>query len=174
MPVRIWPFLKKDLKKEIYFGPKDVPRECSCCTFVLIFLNILKIAERGLLFVVMMIDNVYTWTVLKWKPAYYRGKQALCNFIKKHLSISHWSYFCFSRVSTEFLALMKKVAKSPLVMDVLNIPNSQRQLERLADLLGKIQKALGEYLERERASFPRYTLWWKSVCLFLCVCIKKL
>lgn len=58
-------------------------------------------------------------------------------------------------VSTEFLALMKKVAKSPLVMDVLNIPNSQRQLERLADLLGKIQKALGEYLERERASFPR-------------------
>ena len=61
----------------------------------------------------------------------------------------------FHRVSTEFLALMKKVAKSPLVMDVVNIPNVQRQLERLADLLGKIQKALGEYLERERASFPR-------------------
>jgi len=59
-------------------------------------------------------------------------------------------------VSTEFLALMKKVAKSPLVMDVLNITNVQRQLERLADLLSKIQKALGEYLERERSSFPRY------------------
>jgi len=59
-------------------------------------------------------------------------------------------------VSTEFLALMKKVAKSPLVMDVLNINNVQRQLERLADLLSKIQKALGEYLERERSSFPRY------------------
>jgi dynein heavy chain 1 len=29
-------------------------------------------------------------------------------------------------------------------------------LERLADLLAKIQKALGEYLERERASFPRF------------------
>lgn len=27
---------------------------------------------------------------------------------------------------------------------------------RLADLLGKIQKALGEYLERERTSFPRF------------------
>jgi dynein heavy chain 1 len=26
----------------------------------------------------------------------------------------------------------------------------------LADLLGKIQKALGEYLERERSSFPRF------------------
>lgn len=65
------------------------------------------------------------------------------------------SITCICRVSTEFLGLMKKVAKSPLVTDVLNIANVQRQLERLADLLGKIQKALGEYLERERASFPR-------------------
>lgn len=62
----------------------------------------------------------------------------------------------FQGVSTEFLGLMKKVTKSPLVMDIVNIPNVQRQLERLADLLGKIQKALGEYLERERASFPRF------------------
>uniref|UniRef100_A0A8C8JGC9 Cytoplasmic dynein 1 heavy chain 1 n=1 Tax=Oncorhynchus tshawytscha TaxID=74940 RepID=A0A8C8JGC9_ONCTS len=62
----------------------------------------------------------------------------------------------FSSISTEFLALMKKVTKSPLVMDVLNIQGVQRSLERLADLLGKIQKALGEYLERERSSFPRF------------------
>lgn len=51
---------------------------------------------------------------------------------------------------------MRKVAKAPLVLDVLNIQGVQRALERLADLLGKIQKALGEYLERERASFPRF------------------
>ena len=51
---------------------------------------------------------------------------------------------------------MKKVAKTPLIVDVLIIQGVQRQLERLADLLGKIQKALGEYLERERASFPRF------------------
>eukprot|EP00105_Crassostrea_gigas_P045649 XP_019929797.1 PREDICTED: cytoplasmic dynein 1 heavy chain 1 isoform X11 [Crassostrea gigas] len=62
----------------------------------------------------------------------------------------------FQGVSTEFLALMKKVTRSPLVMDVVNIANVQKQLERLSDLLGKIQKALGEYLERERASFPRF------------------
>ena len=61
----------------------------------------------------------------------------------------------FQSVSTEFLGLMKKVSKSPLVTDVLNIANVQRQLERLADLLGKIQKSLGEYLERQRSSFPR-------------------
>ncbi|RWS31185.1 Dynein heavy chain: cytoplasmic-like protein [Leptotrombidium deliense] len=62
----------------------------------------------------------------------------------------------FHSISSEFLTLMKKVTKSPLIMDVLNIPGVQRSLERLADLLGKIQKALGEYLERERSSFPRF------------------
>ena len=62
----------------------------------------------------------------------------------------------FGSISTEFLTLMKKVSKSPMVMNILNIQGVQRSLERLADLLGKIQKALGEYLERERSSFPRF------------------
>lgn len=64
----------------------------------------------------------------------------------------------FSSVSSDFLDILKKVAKSPLVMDVLNIPNVQRRLERYADLLSKIQRSLGEYLERQRSSFPRYDL----------------
>ena len=51
---------------------------------------------------------------------------------------------------------MKKVTKSPAVLEVLSIPNIHRSLERLADLLAKIQKALGEYLERERSAFPRF------------------
>ena len=91
----------------------------------------------------------------------------VCYFVFKGISCITAvtkSFFSFKKlyghglvcsVSTEFLGLMKKVTKSPLVMDVVNIPNVQRQLERLADLLSKIQKALGEYLERERASFPR-------------------
>ena len=62
----------------------------------------------------------------------------------------------FQSISAEFLGLMKKVAKSPLVMDVINIQGLLKSLERLADLLAKIQKALGEYLERERSSFPRF------------------
>ena len=62
----------------------------------------------------------------------------------------------FSNINTEFLAVMKKVNKSPFVLDVLAIPGVQKSLERLADLLSKIQKALGEYLERERVSFPRF------------------
>ncbi|KAM0751755.1 hypothetical protein T439DRAFT_218203 [Meredithblackwellia eburnea MCA 4105] len=62
----------------------------------------------------------------------------------------------FNNINTEFLAVMKKVFKSPFVLDVLNIQGVQKSLERLADLLSKIQKALGEYLERERSAFPRF------------------
>ncbi|XP_034246586.1 dynein heavy chain, cytoplasmic-like isoform X2 [Thrips palmi] len=62
----------------------------------------------------------------------------------------------FQSPSSEFVGLMKRVSKSPMVMDVLNIPDVQRVLERLADLLEETQKALGEYLERERTSFPRF------------------
>lgn len=62
----------------------------------------------------------------------------------------------FNNINSEFLTLMKKVAKFPFVLEVLNIAGVQKSLERLAELLSKIQKALGEYLERERSSFPRF------------------
>ncbi|KAG9242560.1 cytoplasmic dynein-like protein 1 heavy chain 1 [Calycina marina] len=62
----------------------------------------------------------------------------------------------FQNINSEFFSVMKKVAKQPFVLDVLNITGVQRSLERLADLLNKIQKALGEYLEKERVSFPRF------------------
>ncbi|KAH8834765.1 dynein heavy chain protein 1 [Flagelloscypha sp. PMI_526] len=62
----------------------------------------------------------------------------------------------FNNINSEFLTVMKKVYKSPFVLDVMNIQGIQKNLERLADLLNKIQKALGEYLERERSSFPRF------------------
>ena len=62
----------------------------------------------------------------------------------------------FQNINSEFYALLKKVYKSPFVLDVLNISGVQKALDRLAELLNKIQKALGEYLERERTSFPRF------------------
>jgi dynein heavy chain 1 len=62
----------------------------------------------------------------------------------------------FQNINSEFLTVMKKVNKSPFVLDVLNLTGIQKNLERLADLLTKIQKALGEYLEKERSSFPRF------------------
>ncbi|KAF2143585.1 uncharacterized protein K452DRAFT_224111 [Aplosporella prunicola CBS 121167] len=62
----------------------------------------------------------------------------------------------FQNINSEFLNVMKKVARSPFILDVLAISGVQKSLERLAELLNKIQKALGEYLERERVSFPRF------------------
>ncbi|KAF2182427.1 dynein heavy chain [Zopfia rhizophila CBS 207.26] len=62
----------------------------------------------------------------------------------------------FQNINSEFLSVMKKVSRSPFVLDVLAISGVQKSLERLAELLNKIQKALGEYLERERVSFPRF------------------
>lgn len=62
----------------------------------------------------------------------------------------------FQNINSEFFAVMKKVYKSPYVLDILAINGVQKSLERLAELLNKIQKALGEYLERERISFPRF------------------
>ena len=62
----------------------------------------------------------------------------------------------FQNINSEFFTVMKKVYKQPFVLDVLNISGVQKSLERLGDLLNKIQKALGEYLERERVSFPRF------------------
>lgn len=51
---------------------------------------------------------------------------------------------------------MKKIGKKPLLLDVIAIPELQKTLERLADLLAKIQKALGEYLETQRSAFARF------------------
>ncbi|PHH56049.1 Dynein heavy chain, cytoplasmic [Ceratocystis fimbriata CBS 114723] len=62
----------------------------------------------------------------------------------------------FQNINSEFLSVMKRVYKQPYVLEVLVIPNVQKSLERLAELLNKIQKALGEYLEKERVSFPRF------------------
>nr|CAH0105436.1 unnamed protein product [Daphnia galeata] len=83
----------------------------------------------------------------------------------------------YKSISSDFLKLMKKVKKSPMVLDVLNINGAQSTLQDLADRLGILgeylernnivgsvedlvegegEVALGEYLERERAAFPRF------------------
>lgn len=62
----------------------------------------------------------------------------------------------FLSIDTEFMALLRKVYKSPLVFDVINLPNIQHTMQRLAELLGGVQKSLGEYLERERVNFARF------------------
>lgn len=62
----------------------------------------------------------------------------------------------FRSINGEFLALMRKTAAQPNVLMVASIEGAHRGLEKLLDLLTKIQKALGEYLEKQRAAFPRF------------------
>lgn len=62
----------------------------------------------------------------------------------------------FQSINSELFLILRKVYKSPLVLDILNIPGIQQSIERLADLLSKVQKALGEYYEQERQRFARF------------------
>ncbi|CAI5743819.1 unnamed protein product [Peronospora destructor] len=62
----------------------------------------------------------------------------------------------FQSVDNEFTSTMKRVAHKPLIVDVANIPNLYHSLERQQDMMGNVQRALGEYLERQRAAFPRF------------------
>ena len=62
----------------------------------------------------------------------------------------------FKSVDNEFLGLMKRVAQKPAVMDLLQLDNLARQLERQDATMTLIQKALGEYLEKQRQIFPRF------------------
>lgn len=62
----------------------------------------------------------------------------------------------FKSVNAEFVGIMKKVHRARLVVDVASIEGIQKTLDRTADSLTKIQKALGDYLERQRAAFPRF------------------
>ena len=50
-------------------------------------------------------------------------------------------------ISKEFITLMMKGTKRTLVMNIINNAGVQNMLDRLADLLEKIQKALDKYLE---------------------------
>lgn len=62
----------------------------------------------------------------------------------------------FLSLDAEFISLLQKIYKSPLAMDVILIPNIQKGISRLSTLLEMIQKSLGEFLENERAGFPRF------------------
>jgi len=51
---------------------------------------------------------------------------------------------------------MRKVSSKPLIMEVIALPGIQKTLDRLSELLAKIQKALGDYLEKQRQAFARF------------------
>ena len=64
----------------------------------------------------------------------------------------------FKSLDADFLALLKRVAAKPSVLELLQVDNLARQLERQDGALLLIQKALSEYLEKQRQLFPVHTI----------------
>ena len=60
----------------------------------------------------------------------------------------------FAEVDKEYVALMKRVSAKPFVLEVLQFDNMLKNLERQDGTMALIQKALGEYLEKQRQLFP--------------------
>ena len=67
---------------------------------------------------------------------------------------TEWSRF--KSVDGEFVSLMRRISSRPYAMEALNIENLQRSLERLGNLMGVIQRALGDYLGKQRSDFSRF------------------
>ena len=52
---------------------------------------------------------------------------------------------------------MKKVSdKQGRILDIITIKGLLKTLESLQEMLDKIQRALGDFLEDQRAKFPRF------------------
>ena len=94
------------------------------------------------------------WLGIQLKWIYLEGIFFTSADIKQQLPSE---YARFKSIDNEFVALMNQVCRNPVVIDVVsNIKGLDHTLRRLKDLLEKIQKALGAYLERQRRQFPRF------------------
>lgn len=62
----------------------------------------------------------------------------------------------FNSVNAELFAILRLVMRSDRILDVAAIPGIHESIARLSEQLRKIQRALGEYFERERQRFPRF------------------
>jgi len=56
----------------------------------------------------------------------------------------------FKNIDSEFVKLMKTVNKDPRVLEILKISNIEKTLLNFITQLEHIQKALGDYLEKQR------------------------
>lgn len=94
-----------------------------------------------------------SWVDVQRRWVYLEGILFGSSDIKAQLP-AEWSRF--KSVDSEFIQLMRRIANRPFAMEALNIENLQRTLERLDNLMGVIQRALGEYLEKQRSDFSRF------------------
>lgn len=62
----------------------------------------------------------------------------------------------FKSIDTDFVGIMKRAASRPKIIDVVNQEGLLKTLTRLSEMLTKVQKALSDYLEKQRSSCPRF------------------
>ena len=66
-------------------------------------------------------------------------------------------YNKFQTIDNEFTSLMKRVTSKPYILEVITIPNIKSILEeKLKTALERIQKALYNFLEKQRQNFARF------------------
>ena len=66
-------------------------------------------------------------------------------------------YNKFQSIDNEFTSLMKRVTSKPYILEVITIPNIKSILEeKLKTALERIQKALYNFLEKQRQNFARF------------------
>ncbi|CAA9986414.1 dynein heavy chain, putative [Plasmodium knowlesi strain H] len=93
------------------------------------------------------------WMNVQRKWVYLEGVLKGSSDIK---SLLPQEYNRFKIIDTDFINIMRKTSEKPKLMELFQMEGFQKQLDRLSDSLSKIQKALGEYLEKQRNQFPRF------------------
>ncbi|KAL8439825.1 hypothetical protein Efla_004351 [Eimeria flavescens] len=93
------------------------------------------------------------WVEVQRKWLYLEGVFTGSQDIQMLLPAEHQR---FKSIDTEFKAIMKKADATKVVLEMAATEGLARQLERLSDMLSRIQKALGEYLEKQREQFSRF------------------
>lgn len=62
----------------------------------------------------------------------------------------------FMNVTSDYFKLLKIIYKSPFVIDIIQINDIQSTMERYLEVLGRVKRALGNFLEKQRELFPRF------------------
>lgn len=62
----------------------------------------------------------------------------------------------FQNITSEFFRLLKTAYKSPFVIDLVSLDNIQPTMEKYLEILARVRKALGDYLEKQREYFSRF------------------
>lgn len=62
----------------------------------------------------------------------------------------------FQVLNADFIKIMHEVRKTKFVLEIVELPHLVETLEVLRSRFQKIQRSLGEYLEQQRAVFPRF------------------